>query len=163
MQNGDYLLAMLALNGRLMVPILIFKLEYISIYKYEVITCYYRIALLQLATKEVVYLLDTIALTTRITKDTLRDFIAAVFSSSDTIKLGHCCTLRMDIDNVHCYHDRIWHSWRFSCDGTILAICSRNRRNSMQCDRSSEFCTFCKNSFSLCYVCMYGVNITCVG
>ena len=45
---------------------------------------------MQLATKKVVYLLDVIALPTRITQDTLRDFIAAVFSSSDTIKLGHC-------------------------------------------------------------------------
>ena len=44
---------------------------------------------MQLATREVVYLLDVVALPARITKDTLRDFIAAVFSSKDTIKLGH--------------------------------------------------------------------------
>ena len=49
----------------------------------------YRMALLQLATEEVVYLLDVVALPTRITNDTLRDFITAVFSSKDTIKLGH--------------------------------------------------------------------------
>ena len=45
-------------------------------------------ALLQLAIKEAVYLLDVITLTARITKDNLQNFIAAVFSSSDTIKLG---------------------------------------------------------------------------
>ena len=47
-----------------------------------------RIALLQLATREVIYLLDVITLTTRITKDILQNFMAAVFSSPDTIKLG---------------------------------------------------------------------------
>ena len=45
-------------------------------------------ALLQLAVKGAVYLLDVITLTARITKDSIRNFIAAVFSSSDTIKLG---------------------------------------------------------------------------
>ena len=52
--------------------------------------CCYRIALLQLATKEAVYLLDVITLTARITEDILRNFITAVFSSTDTIKLGQC-------------------------------------------------------------------------
>ena len=47
-------------------------------------------ALLQLAIKEAVFLLDVIALTERITKDNLRSFIATVFSSPDTIKLGEC-------------------------------------------------------------------------
>ena len=41
-----------------------------------------------MATKEVVYLLDIVTLTARITEDTLRNFVAAVFSSSNTIKLG---------------------------------------------------------------------------
>lgn len=60
-------------------------------------------ALLQLATREAVFLLDIIALTEKITKDTLRDFIAAVFSSTDTIKLGHCLLHNMYVVNTLWY------------------------------------------------------------
>ena len=49
-----------------------------------------RIALLQLATRSAVYLLDMIALTTEVSEEVIRDFIASVFSSADTIKLGQC-------------------------------------------------------------------------
>jgi len=50
----------------------------------------FRIALLQLATRQAVYLLDMIALTASVSEDVLRSFTAAVFSSKDTIKLGQC-------------------------------------------------------------------------
>ncbi|XP_065916559.1 exonuclease mut-7 homolog isoform X2 [Dysidea avara] len=48
-----------------------------------------RIALLQLATKHAVYLLDMIALTADVSEEILRGFTASVFSSTDTIKLGY--------------------------------------------------------------------------
>ena len=52
--------------------------------------CDFRIALLQLATKHAVYLLDMIALTADVSEEILRGFTASVFSSTDTIKLGQC-------------------------------------------------------------------------
>ena len=83
MLNGDCQLAMLALSGKRAYRYYLFF--YVNCYLFIE---YYSMALLQLATKEAVYLLDVITLTARITKDNLRNFIAAVFSSSDTIKLG---------------------------------------------------------------------------
>ena len=57
-----------------------------------------RIALLQLATRSAVYLLDMIALTAKVSEEVLCDFIASVFSFADTIKLGQCqCDVYYDV------------------------------------------------------------------
>jgi len=56
----------------------------------RVCVCVLRIALLQLAAKQAVYLLDMIALTANVSEEVLRSFTASVFSSADTIKLGEC-------------------------------------------------------------------------
>ena len=103
----------------------------------------FRIALLQLASMQAVYLLDMIALTANVSEDVLRNFTASVFSSEDTIKLGQCYVMVLHIlgDIIH----RLWHLWRLPCDSTFLAFCSRNCRHPMPSDRPSDLCPFSKH------------------
>ena len=96
MLNGDCRLAMLALNGVLM------EARYSIFLSVQLLLICYSMALMQLAIKEAVYLLDVITLTARVAKDNLRNFIAAVFSSSDTIKLGQYFDVA--IANSYCMH-----------------------------------------------------------